>query len=461
MRFDMWKSKAQRGAFLVLIAVLIPVFLLLGSLALDLGIIWVHHSKLQNAADAAVLAGAYTYTSDTDRTNVKSHVRSQIESYLKANLYPESYLPLNADSIQYRFQNGDSNSGNLLISLYVDQEFTSSLAKLAGVKSLPIHAHSTAKVVMSQKKSESVFDYAFIGGKSIDDDTPTDWQHPKSALSFVGSYVTVKGKVHSNGSIYLTDKTSGAHRKVLIDTSAGGEFSSSVTDENKIWESKQWDGTGNSIGIGTESSSIDVNVSGNKYYQPSIDISLSNTNINTKSIYEFVEKYRKMYDGYGIINRQIFIDTKGIYDSSTDSYSRFFNGSGWYWQGNVYPIIIVDGDINLMTNQYDPSIDHYIFISLHGNINITSIAGDNGTIRALVYAPNGNIHVNQLGKFQGSLVGKTIYSDTNGSEFKWDDFGFNGNSSSGGAGSGTDMNGKVSLYPMDPYPDDLKNYKEI
>lgn len=462
MRFDMWKSKVQKGAFLVLIAVLVPVFLLLGSLALDLGVTWMHHSRLQNAADAAVLAGAYTYTSDTDRINVKGDVKKQIETYLKANLYPESYLPLNDDSIQYRFLDGDPSSGNLLISLYVDQEFNSSLAKLAGVKSLPIHAHSTAKVVMSQGKSESVFDYAFIGGKSINDDTPVDWQHPKSALSFTGSYVTIKGKVHSNGSIYLTDKTGEGHRKVLIDTSAGGEFSSSVTDDTKLWESKHWDGTGNSIGIGTASSSIDINVSGNKYYQQPIDISLSDKNPNTKSIYDFVEKYRKMYDGYGIVNRQIFIDTKGIYDSSTDPYSRFFNGSGWYWQGNVYPIIIVDGDINLKTNQYDPSIDHYVFISLHGNINITSIAGGNGTLRALVYAPNGNIHVNQLGKFQGSLVGKTIYSDTNGSEFKWDDFGFNGNSSSGGTNSGADVNGKVSLYPMDPYPDDFKGkYKEI
>lgn len=155
MRFEMWKSKAQKGAFLVLIAVLIPVFLLLGSLALDLGVTWMHHSRLQNAADAAVLAGAYTYTSDTDRTNVKSHVRNQIEAYLNSNLYPESYLPLNEDSIQYRFLNGDSSSGDLLISLYVDQEFHSSLTKLAGVKSLPIHAHSTAKVVMSQKKQKA------------------------------------------------------------------------------------------------------------------------------------------------------------------------------------------------------------------------------------------------------------------------------------------------------------------
>lgn len=152
MRFDMWKSKAQKGAFLVLIAVLVPVFLLLGSLALDLGVTWIHHSRLQNAADAAVLAGAYTYTSDTDRINVKSDVKKQIETYLKANLYPESYLPLNDDSIQYRFLDGDPSSGDLLISLYVDQEFNSSLAKLAGVKSLPIHAHSTARVVMSQGK---------------------------------------------------------------------------------------------------------------------------------------------------------------------------------------------------------------------------------------------------------------------------------------------------------------------
>lgn len=58
MRFEMWKSKAQKGAFLVLAALMVPVFFLFGALAMDLGEIWAYHSKMQNAVDAAALAGA-------------------------------------------------------------------------------------------------------------------------------------------------------------------------------------------------------------------------------------------------------------------------------------------------------------------------------------------------------------------------------------------------------------------
>ena len=60
MKFDFSVLKSQKGAFLVLVAILIPVFLLLASLAVDLGKVWAYHSKLQNAADAAARLGLHT-----------------------------------------------------------------------------------------------------------------------------------------------------------------------------------------------------------------------------------------------------------------------------------------------------------------------------------------------------------------------------------------------------------------
>lgn len=58
MRFEIWKSKAQKGAWIVVAALMVPVFFLFGALAMDLGEIWAYHSKMQNAVDAAALAGA-------------------------------------------------------------------------------------------------------------------------------------------------------------------------------------------------------------------------------------------------------------------------------------------------------------------------------------------------------------------------------------------------------------------
>ena len=55
------KERKQKGAFLVLFAVLLPVFLLLVALVSEIGRIWAYHTKLQNAADAAALAGAANF----------------------------------------------------------------------------------------------------------------------------------------------------------------------------------------------------------------------------------------------------------------------------------------------------------------------------------------------------------------------------------------------------------------
>lgn len=38
MHFEMWKSKAQKGAWIVVAALMVPVFFLFGALAMDLGL---------------------------------------------------------------------------------------------------------------------------------------------------------------------------------------------------------------------------------------------------------------------------------------------------------------------------------------------------------------------------------------------------------------------------------------
>ena len=91
MKFDFFDGKSQKGAFLVLAAILIPVFLMLASLAVDLGKVWAYHSKMQNAADAAALAGASHFSGDDqikDRIDSSNHPNADklAKAYLKMNL---------------------------------------------------------------------------------------------------------------------------------------------------------------------------------------------------------------------------------------------------------------------------------------------------------------------------------------------------------------------------------------
>lgn len=56
------QREGQRGALLVLFALLLPVFFACAGLAVDLGNMYSYKSNLQNAVDAAALAGASGYT---------------------------------------------------------------------------------------------------------------------------------------------------------------------------------------------------------------------------------------------------------------------------------------------------------------------------------------------------------------------------------------------------------------
>ena len=59
-------SKEQKGVFIVFTAVLLPIIFACAGLAMDLGNIFAHQSKLQHAADAAALAGAAEFAKQSE-----------------------------------------------------------------------------------------------------------------------------------------------------------------------------------------------------------------------------------------------------------------------------------------------------------------------------------------------------------------------------------------------------------
>ena len=59
-------SAAQRGQVMVMYALLVPLLFLFVGVGLDLGWYYLNVSRLQNAADAAVVAGAHALINDTE-----------------------------------------------------------------------------------------------------------------------------------------------------------------------------------------------------------------------------------------------------------------------------------------------------------------------------------------------------------------------------------------------------------
>ena len=65
------KIKQECGAMLVLTAVLLPVMLGFAGLAVDVGNLYVHKTRLQNTADAAVMAGGMAYIDNLNKKKEK------------------------------------------------------------------------------------------------------------------------------------------------------------------------------------------------------------------------------------------------------------------------------------------------------------------------------------------------------------------------------------------------------
>lgn len=73
------QTMRQKGAILILTALALPLFICGTGLAVDLGNIYIQKARLQNAADAAALAGANAYAKNNEV--VSSHPKADAEAY--------------------------------------------------------------------------------------------------------------------------------------------------------------------------------------------------------------------------------------------------------------------------------------------------------------------------------------------------------------------------------------------
>ena len=74
--------RGQQGAILVLTAFLLPFIIAFTGMAVDLGNLYVQHQRLQNAADAAVLAGAKAYAENNEKVDSHPKADARAKEYI-------------------------------------------------------------------------------------------------------------------------------------------------------------------------------------------------------------------------------------------------------------------------------------------------------------------------------------------------------------------------------------------
>jgi hypothetical protein len=168
--------KNEKGAVMVLIALLIVVLLGFTALAVDFGIKYANDSKAQQVCDAAALAAASALPD-------KDKALKIAQEYVEKN-------GLDWDKVRTDFPDDTQ------ISLRYTNQIDTTFAKVLGINKLNSTKTSVAKAGDPNSK-DSDFDYAIFSG------------NPDANLMLNGAKFDVTGKVHSNGTLNV--QTAGTH----------------------------------------------------------------------------------------------------------------------------------------------------------------------------------------------------------------------------------------------------------
>lgn len=193
-----------------------------------------------------------------------------------------------------------------------------------------------------------------------------------------------------------------------------------------------------------------------------IDISMKKDSTDTGNIYTYVnETLRNKYPtGWGengkYEDQEVYYSTDGNFDKQQ---------AGWIHSYRplmkAHRVIVADGDVTVNEQDIDFTADHVEIISLHGNIQIN--LPDHLKLKALVYAPQGNITYNGCKEFEGSLVAQRFVSNKNDVTYTWKNFtlGKSDNSSgSGSSGTGGSDSGTASVSSVILHKNKDADYEE-
>lgn len=467
--------RGQQGAILVLTAFLLPFIILFTGFAVDVGNAYVHHSKLQNSVDAAALAGGHKYAEN----NNTADINSKINEYMKLNQGQDSYnidnisyeWP-NNDTMDITVDASEKVPifflGAALKLLHVD--ITDEEAE-----NWKINVSAKVRVSSDSKKEDTVpdiFKYAMIGGYSgpFKGNTKGNPRNHEinNALTFDNTNLRVKGNVHTNGAIFMNNTAAAtlehlssaaktddqlwsgyrddywSHYLNSQDAYYKGStpiFYDTLSDEiykqhiapghehdQKVDENTPWSRRGFTWRYYYRAVYETKDNNGNTQYKdylaeetnnkttPSIDISLSNSNSETKELYDLIyNQYMKM-DKDEQVKNHIFVGEKGAFNYNTgnkniNEYPYLTQEGSSGDTKDFYRIIITQGDLTIdFDNVPSPKSDneHVLLISLNGNIELHG----NTPIYGYLYAPNGTIYMDGLPAVYGSMVAKSIYVDS-------------------------------------------------
>ncbi len=135
--------KEEKGAYLILIATILPLIFGFAGFAVDMGNYQAHSAKLQHAADSAALAGAVVYAANGETEDSHASADEAAEKYLKANLGSGEFNALVDTGNEIRYQ--VKTSGDVsYYRVYIKENLDTTFIRLIGA---PFFTHPQGEAI--------------------------------------------------------------------------------------------------------------------------------------------------------------------------------------------------------------------------------------------------------------------------------------------------------------------------
>ena len=445
----------QRGAILIMTAFLLPLTIAMAGTAVDIGQAYLLKSKLQNATDAAAVAGAY------ELGNSKK-VNTTVEDYLEKNTkykgnlsYSDSEMPPNDEN--EAIYKTDQMSDELDVTMRANVK--TAFVKLFGVDTIAVTALSKAKVEDEGDFTDEMFKYGLVAAnESPSDYNPqnrSDWTQgsTKTAILIDHNDVVINGDIRTNGKIALTNTEKSFNARVngtifasrdvknqgtpFTDTYWEGNHQVTKTVNPSVWGTYEWSGPhrttfsmmgkdGEPINTETQPTATTRGEQNSSQVQESmddIDISLD----KNPSMKKLIDSWKNMTPAEREQNHVYYDDNPASHSGQwaahgfSSSHNHTFPALCPQQDTNVpsgatnvdpwdryYTSIVVYNNINVSfedSNEPGPN-DYAVIVSLHGNIHIP--INHLKLFRGILYAPNGKVVIDNMGDIEGNVIANQI-----------------------------------------------------
>lgn len=353
--------ESEEGSVAIIVALSLTVLLGFTAFAVDFGMMASVRQHLQNAADAAALAGA----ADLGAGKPLSDVNATVDEYCRAN-------------------GVDGSSDNIRIDVFtLDKTCTVTIhrtmqmgfsAVLSGKYERDVGATATAEAV-------SIFGacpYSMFAGRRIEDDG--------LGISVSGNDIQINGNIHSNADISMPNAvlSPGSVATAVHDVRPSGSGWNGGSIAQDMPSFRSFESALNGM-YGTVEFYGDVVKNAEDGFQELLD--------------ESQEMYWSMTGGDGYYYDGLYIHIYG---------DLIFNGNESSVYSADFPIVlVVDGDVKLNGACLGSGTDcPCCIMSKNGNITVN---GGGATYTGILYAPNGDVTINgNDAEFVGSIVGQNI-----------------------------------------------------